>query len=177
MRHLVQRNILALTGSERLVNWLKATRLVRMQVWGLRPKLLGLTTEPLQVSEIPKRFLTGASKVREGKLSPGFGERRGETGRTGGGEPCKMRELRWAASGGRLPPARGHQPVQQPRPSHPPLFVNSALAAAPLPLTRPPLSGQYLHNPASPCYDWLIASSLLRVGGTPEGQGWAAPAK
>lgn len=96
-----------------------------------------------------------------------------------------MRELRRAASGGRLPPplasarsppprgfrlpAQGHLPAKRPRPSHPPLFVNSALPAAPLPLTRPPLSGQYLHNPASPCYDWLIASSLLRVGGTPEG--------
>lgn len=76
--------------------------------------------------------------------------------------------------GGFRPPAQGHLPAERPRPSHPPLFVNSALAAAPLPLTRPPLSGLYLHNPASPCYDWLITSSLLRVGGTPEGQGWAA---
>lgn len=65
-------------GAHRLreVNWLKATRLVRMQARGLRPELLGLTTEPLQVSGIPERFLTGARKVREGKLVPRFGERR-----------------------------------------------------------------------------------------------------
>lgn len=150
MRHLVQRNILALTGSERLVNWLKATRLVQMQVRGLRPKLLGLTTEPLQVSGIPKRFLTGASKVREGKLSPGFGERRGETGRTGGGEPCKMRELRWAASGGRLPsplasarrrgfPAAGAgPPASRAAAPQPPASVCKLSARSRAPSSHPP---------------------------------------
>lgn len=59
--------------------------------------------------------------------------------------------------------------AQSPRQPPDSLFVNSALQASPLPTPRPPSSGQYLHNPASSCYDWLFASSLLHMGGTFEG--------
>lgn len=77
------------------------------------------------------------------------------------------------------PPALGSCEPWAQSPRQPPdsLFVNSALQASPLPTSRPPSSGQYLHNPASPCYDSLLASSLLHMGGTFEGVEGVTPAK
>lgn len=66
------------------------------------------------------------------------------------------------------PPALGGWEPWAQSPRQPPdsLFVNSALQTSPLPTSRPPSSGQYLHNLASSCYDWLSAPSLLGMGGT-----------